>query len=257
MSERAEPRDGRYLYAIAGGVEEIASWEGRRYGPIGIDGGEVYTISAGGLAAVVSDVPNRKIRPERRQLSAHHEVLKRLLGDTALPMSFGVIADSAGAIREILSKNRDALAEQLQRLAGKVEMGLRVVWGVPNIFEYFVHIHPELRAARDRLFGAHREPTQEEKIEMGRMFERILNEDREAHAGAVEEVLAPRCFEIRRNPPRHEREVMHLACLIGRAAQAEFEAGVFEAARRFDDNFAFDYNGPWAPHNFIEIDLKI
>jgi len=239
-------------------VEGVAAREGRGYGPVGIDGGEVYAISGSGLAAVVSDVPNRRIRPERRHLSAHQEVLKRLMEeDTVLPMSFGMIADSPQAVREILSKNRDTLTEQLQRLAGKVEMGLRVVWDVPNIFEYFVNTHPELRAARDRLFGAHREPTLEEKIEMGRMFERIQTEDREAHAGAVEEVLAPRCFEIRRNPPRHEREVMHLACLVGRAARAEFEAGVFEAARRFDDSFAFDYNGPWAPHNFIEIDLKI
>jgi hypothetical protein len=34
-----------------------------------------------------------------------------------------------------------------------------------------------------------------------------------------------------------------------------FEIVDFEAAKHCDNNFAFDYNGPWAPHNFVEIDL--
>jgi hypothetical protein len=50
---------------------------------------------------------------------------------------------------------------------------------------------------------------------------------------------------------------MNLACLVERAAMPQFESRVFEAARQFDNNFAFDYNGPWAPHNFVEINLDL
>lgn len=245
-------KSGRYLYAVVAGSED------RTYGAFGIKEGTVYAIFDGRVAAVVSDVPNDKIRPERRHLAAHHEVLKRLMAEsTVLPMSFGIIADGSTAIRRILSLNRKAFLEQLQRVAGKVEMGLRVVWDVPNIFEYFVNTHPELRVARDRFLGTHREPTQEDKIEVGRMFDRILNEDREAHTERVEEILSPRCFEIKRNSPRNEREVMNLACLVGREAQEEFESAIFEAARLFDSNFSFDYNGPWAPHNFVDVELRL
>ncbi|MFH1596354.1 MAG: GvpL/GvpF family gas vesicle protein, partial [Pseudomonadota bacterium] len=65
--------------------------------------------------------------------------------------------------------------------------------------------------------------------------------------------------EIKRNKCRNESEVMSLACLVGRqaGAQAAFEEGVFAAAKLFDNNFAFDYNGPWAPHNFVELDLQL
>ena len=52
-------------------------------------------------------------------------------------------------------------------------------------------------------------------------------------------------------------EVMNLACLVGREREAQFERGVLEAANLFDNNFAFDYNGPWTPHNFVEIDLEL
>jgi hypothetical protein len=218
----------------------------------------VYSISAGRVAAVVSDVAGEKIRPERVHLAAHQGVLKKLMAEsTPLPASFGMVADSPQAVRNMLARNQHELSEQLRRVAGKVEMGLRVTWDVPNIFEYFVNTHPELRLARDRLLGGHREPTQEQKIEVGRRFERLLNEDRETCADRVEAVLAPHCSEIERKKCRHEREVMNLACLVEREATAQFESDVFEAATQFDNNFAFDFNGPWAPHNFVEIDLEL
>ena len=49
---------------------------------------------------------------------------------------------------------------------------------------------------------------------------------------------------------------MHLACLVERGAQKAFEDGVFEAANRFDNNFSFDFNGPWAPHHFVNVALQ-
>ena len=75
------------------------------------------------------------------------EVISRLMEETTpLPMSFGIIADGPGAVRRILSRNRRAFLQQLANVAGKVEMGLRVTWDVPNVIEYFVLTHPELQA---------------------------------------------------------------------------------------------------------------
>ena len=126
-------------------------------------------------------------------------MLKRLIEDTTpLPMAFGTIADSPQAIHRILVRNRRVFDQQLTRVAGKVEMGLRVTLDVPNIFEYFVNTHTELRLARDRLMSARHEFSQEEKIELGRMFDRLLNEDREDHTSKMERVLAPLCVEFRK-----------------------------------------------------------
>lgn len=252
MAGSSANRTGRYLYAIVDGRAVVGG------DLTGIDGGQVYPIASGHLVAVVSDVPNQKLRPERRHLAAHQGVLKELVeAGGILPMAFGIIADSTEAVEAILAKNRDNLNAQLERVEGKVEMGLRVRWDVPNIFAYFVDAHPQLEAVRNRLFSSNRELTRDEKIELGQLFERLLSADRQAHAQKVEELLAPRCFEFRRNPPRNECEVMNLACLIGCGARAAFEEGVFAAAALFDDHFAFDYNGPWAPHNFVDIDLEI
>lgn len=241
---------GRYLYAITDAVEHPVC------GDIGINGAAVYAVSQGPVAAVVSDVTDRRIRPERKNLAAHHAVVKRLLEDTTvLPVAFGTIADSPQAVRDILKKNSNAFVEQLGRVRGKVEMGLRVAWDVPNIFDYIVNRHPELAALRDEVMGKQRGPSQEDKIELGRRFDRLLTQERERHTEAVVEVLAPHCVDITQNQPREEREVMHLACLVNRDAQKGFEDGVFEAAKRFDNHFAFDFNGPWAPHHFVHVAL--
>jgi hypothetical protein len=240
-----------YLYAIVAAGEPCSS------GSLGIEGQPVYTITEGRVAAVVSGVTSSKIRPQRANLAAHQAVLKCLMAATTpLPMAFGTIAAGPEAIRGILVRNQRAFEEQLQRVAGKVEMGLRVAWDVPNIFEYFVNTHAELRLARDRLVGARHEFTQEEKIELGRMFDRLLHDDREDHTRKIERVLASVCAEFKANPCRNEREVMNLACLVRREAQEEFSAGVFAAAKRFDNNFGFDYSGPWAPHNFVDLELE-
>jgi hypothetical protein len=244
---------GRYLYAIIDGEIDRETSELK-----GMDNGEVYGIGEDGIAAVVSDLVDKRVRPERRRLAAHHNVLKRLMdGHTVLPMVFGVIADGPESIRRILRLNRKAFDEQLDRGRGKVEMGLRVTWDVPNIFEHTLGVHPDLAAYRDQIFRGGREPAQDEKIELGRSFDRLLNADRQDSIDRVVRALEPRCAEIVVSKPRDERDVMNLACLVDRARIGDFEAGVIGAARRFNNDFAFDFNGPWPPHNFVEVELRL
>lgn len=241
-----------YLYALTSALD------GATLGALGLDDGPVYPITRHRVSAVVSPVLG-KLRPERRHLAAHQRVLASLMttATAVLPVSFGVVADGEDAVRRILSLNARRLAANLGRVEGRVEMGLRVTWDVPNIFEYFVDTHPELRDARDRFLLGRGDPTPEDKIEVGRLFETLLNDDRDTHAGRVEEKLGAHCVEMTRNKPRNEREAVSLACLIDRTRQADFAQAVFECAQLFDNQYSFDYNGPWAPHNFVDVALEL
>jgi hypothetical protein len=242
----------RLLYAIIPAAPQL------KYESAGIGETCVYTISEGGISAVVSDIHDRRLRPERRNLAAHQGVLNRLMEfTTPLPMAFGTIAHGAEAVREMLACNLDAISKQLNGVAGRAEMILRVKWDVPNIFEYFVATQRELMLARDRLFGTDREPRQEDKLEIGRLFERLLEEEREALTEKVEQAVSGCGSKIKRNKCRNEMEVMNLACLVPRDRQTAFEDRIFHAARLFDNNFAFDYNGPWPPYNFVELSLEL
>lgn len=244
---------GRYLYAVAEGVPD-----GEVFDYLGLDGSVVHAIGDGEIAAIVSDLANQKLRAERRRLAAHHDVLRRLMNQhEVLPIAFGVVAEGTEAVRRILRINHDAILEQLDRVRGRAEMGLRVSWDVPNIFEYMIGRHEKLKALRDRIFRGGRLPTQDDKIDLGRAFDRLLNEDREDHVQQVSEALDNHVVEIKSNPPRTENEVMNLACLVQRERLSDFEQSVFDVARRFDVNFAFDISGPWPAHNFVEIGLQM
>lgn len=248
----AKASRGRYIYAVVThSADQPLNFKG-------LDDRPIYTIAHRGMAAVVSDLESDRIRPQRRNLAAHRAVLSGLMAveEAVLPMRFGTIAATANEIKSLLASNRETFASQLKQIAGKLEMGVRVVWDVPNIFEYFVDAHPELKEARDRLFGGSNQPSQNDRIELGRMFERLHEADLSAHCATVEEELAPLCAAIKRGALRDDRDIMNLACLVGKDRRAEFEQGVFRAATHFDNNFAFDYNGPWPPHSFAEITIR-
>ncbi len=246
----------RYLYAIIGddAVEDTLAGLGKT----GIGNTKVETLDADGIAAVVSAYRGSSVRPQRTNIAAHQKVLSALLAvTTPLPISFGTIAEDDQAVRTTLRHSHADLEEALERVRGKVEMGLNVRWDLANIFEYFVVRHPPLKELRDTLYAGGREPPRDRKIELGRLFSQLLEEDRERYTDQVEVVLRGCCAEIRRGEPRKEAEVMRLSCLVERDAQATFEAAVFKVAQVFDDHYAFDFNGPWAPHSFVDVPITL
>ncbi len=242
---------GKYIYGFTRSDAPL------RLAVSGLDGKPILAVSDNGVAAVVSDEPGGKLRPERKNLSAHNTVIKEIMKTTTiLPVSFGVVADSDAGIKKILKLNHDSFVSQLKRLEGKVEMGLKIVWDVENIFEFMVKKHRTLELFRDNIFLKPTGATHEEKLELGRMFETVLNQDKENHLATVKGILNDYCCEIKVSTVRDEKTVMKLACLVEKAKLEQFEKGVFEAAKEFDDSYAFDFNGPWAPHNFVDIRLK-
>lgn len=243
---------GRYIYAIVPDLGQLS------LGKIGLEEAEVYAIGDGLVGAVVSNLKAARIRPQRRNMAAHQEVLKQLLLQvTPLPAAFGLVADDDEGIARILHDNREVFLDQLKRVQDCVEMGLRVAWDVPNIFEFFVTAHPELRDLRDDFFRGGGTLTQDQMITLGSRFGGLLEQDREDYTERVEAVMSTCCREVKRNKCRNEKEVMNLACLVNRTDMQRFEQAVEQAAAPFDDNYAFDFTGPWAPHNFVEMDIKL
>jgi hypothetical protein len=252
------PSAGSYLYALTvrgvsvdfvGLTPVSASTASAPAGP--------ELVPAGDLVFVVSPFEGGEIRPERRNLAAHQGVLKRLMDAEVafLPVSFGVVAPSNDDLAKLVRPNHDELLLEITRLAGKVEMGVKVSWDVPNIFQFFVFRNPDLGEMRDRVMSKPAGPSQEEKIALGKAFEAILLQTRERHSATVMGVLGPCVQEFKLDPPKDEKQVMNLSCLVDRTSRADFEKAVFEAAGLFDNNYAFDYNGPFPPYHFVRLSL--
>jgi hypothetical protein len=243
---------GIYVYGITDAGEDLPA------ALTGIEGRGVETIAAGGLAAVVSRGFGRKIRAQRSNLAGHHKLLQHLVARRAVvPCAFGTVAADDDQVCEMLRVNQDALADQLDLLRGKVEMSLGVYWNTSNIFEFFIATNRELKEMRDRAFRPGREPSLDERLDLGRRFEALLEQCRRRHVDQVTGLLNPYCAAIRAVDPGQEQMIMKLVCLVRQEDRARFEQGVHEAARKFDDHYCFKYSGPWAPFDFVDVDLSL
>ena len=113
----------KYIYGI---IEEAKPM---RFSFLGVGDAEVYTVNHRELAAVVSDTALEEIDPTRKDVRAHTVVQDELLKICSLlPMGFGMIADSKDDVLKLLEKNYQGLSRELVRLAGKVEVELKVYW---------------------------------------------------------------------------------------------------------------------------------
>jgi hypothetical protein len=252
MSTLTAVEAGFYLYGI------IDAHDGLDVSTPGIDGGNIETVEADGIAAVVTRVSRSTIRPQRANLAAHNNLLRSLVEHQGvIPCAFGMIASSEEQLRNVLHANHDKLLGLLTRLRGMVEMSLSVFWNTSNIFEFFVGMNQELKQMRDRVFRPGREPSLDERLELGRTFETLLQQCRERHTQQVLDTLSPYCSDIRAVNPGAEQMIMKLVCLVPKCGRDRFEEGIQEAARHFDDQYNFKYSGPWAPFDFVDVDIDL
>ncbi len=241
--------DARYVYAIVPPGTVMPE------GLVGLGDAPVRRIDVGAVAAVCSDHDGSRIMPRRANIAVHQAVLRALAGESSvLPMSFGTVADDEDALRTMLEEQSGALVESMERVDGCVEMGLRLAWDVEDVFGHVLSRHPDLVAFRDAL-AASGEVTRDEQMELGRRFERTLEAEREAHEHFVREAVGDLVRAIEPRPTRDTTQIVDFACLVPRDAVEAFESAVHQAAERLDESYVFDLNGPWAPHNFVRLNL--
>jgi hypothetical protein len=250
MANTSMSTPGKYLYGFVEGDFQLAGEL------LGLANAPVHSIRLEDIAAIVSDHPVEKLSLLRKNVEPHHRVIREISAQsTLIPATFGHISDNDEQIRAVLRVNHTEIREELRRLLGKAEMGVKLVWDVDNIFDFLVGADRELRSRRDRVFGKSR-PTMEDKLELGAFFDKLHKRERERLSNQIVEALRPVAGEFRMNPPADEKVVLNAAFLIERAREKEFEEALYRAANLFDSNFALDYNGPWPPYNFVRLTLK-
>ena len=95
-----------------------------------------------------------------------------------------------------------------------------------------------------------------EKLQIGGRFEALLKRDRDRYTRVLVEALAGVTHEVAYGTPRTEKVVCQAGFLIDRGAAAQFEATLRAAAGLFDQNYSFDYSGPWPAYSFVRLRLQ-
>ncbi len=237
---------GKFLYAV------ILSDREREFGPIGLEGRRVYAILYRDIAAVVSDNPVTEIKFLRKNLSPYHLTIRKIAEEyTTIPAKFGQLAADTDKVSRVLEANYREIREELARLEGKVEMGLKVSWTLENVFEYVVGKSRELRELRDRLLRRSASLTRQQLIDMGALAYDKLKEMREGITEKVITMLQDSIEEAEIADPTEEKVVMHGAFLIRKDRQNDFAAAAQKVADLLGEDYAVKVDGPWVPFSFV------
>jgi len=240
---------GRYIYCVT------RSDAAANLNIKGIDDLPVSSVSVNGLAAVVSPSEVKRYRLSRQYTLAHETVIEKVMEHgTVLPVRFGTVAENEQLIRRKLLTQRAAdLQEHLERMDGKVEMGVKVLWNTDRIYADILERNSTIRALRDRLADLPPEETHYDRIQLGKMVEDALTARKVEDANWIAERLSPYALELRRNDVYGETMVLNASLLIEAEREAELDAAVEAIDHELNGLVTIKYVGPLPPFNFVNL----
>ncbi len=192
------------------------------------------------IAAVYSQYHGAAPRTEVAHLWCHEAVVEALLDrHSVLPVRFGALLADEAELTALLRERHDSFVAGLARVAGRVEVSVRVLWPAPPVVS-------APRPAADengRAYLARR--MAEEQAREARL--------REAHkrADALHAALDHLAVAHVRQVLPHERVLLSAAYLIPREALDPFRATV-AALGKANQDIRLLCTGPWPAYHFVD-----
>jgi len=267
---------GIYLYGIAPAFVAGTPLHSEGVQP----GGAVEFLVQGSLAAVASPVSLEEFAPEKvethlkagevqwveEKAFAHATVLQELMQRAPVvpvPVRFGILFRDRDRLLSLLAAKERELASLLERLAGRMEWGVKAHCREEAFTEALAREDPEVRGLRERLqrFPPGMAYLQRKKLEL--LLEEKAQERLPQWAGQVHEALAGVCeeaevLEIREELEGKETVVLHGAYLVPEEYTGRFRGELERLGGEFScRGLRFVLSGPWPPYHFAQVDLDI
>jgi hypothetical protein len=240
-----------YVYGVAAGV----AGGGSPVSADGVDGQSVELVERGGLAALVSDAPKVPVRANRRNLTAHAQVLGEVVAERCvLPMQFGVVMPDRGAVAdELLGAHAERLVAHLQAFEPYVELDVRVLCPEDALLRSVVAKRPDIAELRASLEGRPPDATYYERIRLGELVAQAVAARRQGIEERTVELLEPLAAAAEAGETLHEQMLANVAFLVRRADVERFDRTVDQLGAELGDEVRISYVGPLAPHRFVDL----
>jgi glycosyltransferase involved in cell wall biosynthesis len=219
-----------YVYALTDAPERpLPDCRGHR-------GARLCVHAHDGVAAVCTRHGHIEPRPDEAALWRHERVTEALMADRAvLPVRFGTTVADEDALTAMLAERHAEFRAGLERVRGRVEIGVRALWTPPGPAP-----EPDAAAGAEAAEGP------------GRAYLRARLDERaraERLADALHGALAPRAAAARRRVLVTPRMLLSAAYLIERDGVDEFLAAV-DAVAAEHPKVQLLCTGPWPAHSF-------
>jgi len=258
--------DGWYLYGVThAGVElgdAYTTFDGALPRPFLVIDGEVAAIT-GKVSLEEFDearLPDLLNDPGWLipRATAHQDVLERALpGGPVVPFRFGTVYRDERAVRTFLRSNAHELTTALERLSGRVEMGVKVfadrdvlTAALRDTDAPVAELETEIASAPEGRAYMLRRRADRLLDEAVQQFEQECAAESHAAFSAVADDVAV-------NPPqpaelsgRSEEMILNGAYLL-QSVEAINDVAQELAQRYGGSGVTFDVTGPWPPYNFV------
>jgi hypothetical protein len=249
---RNDSTEGRYVYCV------IRSNEPLSFGSLGLgpEPSDVHTVHHRDIAAVVSKTPIVVQDPTRENVLRHQQVNETVMQKhTVIPMSFGTVFKTNDDIIELLRSAYDAFSDVLNKMQGKFEFGLKVLWDRDHIIREIEEEDEDIRRLKGEI-SSQKGSTYFARMQYGRLIDAALQSRSERYVAEIFDALRSVSVASRSNKPIGDKMIMNAAFLVSREMEQAFDGRVKEIGQQYD-KLTFKYTGPWPPYNFVNIRLKL
>jgi len=247
----------RYVYCVVLG--EVVDWELR-----GLDERPVRAICAAGLTALVHDCPavpyqGDDVERVKVWVLAHSDVVDAAWErtGTVLPMSFDRIVrpgdglDADEQVAHWLAAEGDGFRATLERLRGKVELGVQLLWEPRVIAEAVAASDAEIQALQAELAGKSKGAAYFSQQKIERALRQALTaraeEDYRACFRQITALFPEVCVnELKKLPDR--QMILNLSVLVPRERVSELGALLTSFQ---SEGIEVRFTGPWPPYSFV------
>lgn len=225
----------------------------------GLDDKDLEIITHRDLSVVVSAAGKERQPATRNALLRHTIVLEEIMKhQQILPIRFGIVANNQeDVVNNVLKANYWNFKDLLQKLDGKKELGLKVLWNQAAVLNSLLETDQEIRHLRDSLLGKSETAIYHDKIKLGRMVEAAVIAKQNELKNDILETLAVLADEYRENRLLTDAMILNAAFLIPMENESLFDERLDALSEKYKDFLTFKYTAIAPPYNFINLVIKV
>jgi len=249
-----------YVYAV------IPTSEQGFFEVAGVDApgrhGEVYAVPSHDIAAVVSASPLADYRGLKRDqavryLLAHQRVVETVMHDfPILPTRFGTVLPGEDWVHRLLAQGEDLLRTALERLAGRVQMEVVVLWNLQEVFQE-IGQEAHIVQLKEEIANLPPEKALVERLAVGQMVQAALEQRRATLRAYVIHPLRELALDVVINASMDDSMVANVALLLDQAGREALDRQLELLDQEFEGQLLFRRVGPLPPYSFATVDVQV
>lgn len=237
-----------YLYAIIDRPEAPLPDEP------GLEGAPLFSVSHRDIVAVASPLTADQVSVTEANLWQHEEIVEALMVDRAvLPVRFGTVLADESALQDVMVAHYADFVADLDRVRGRVELGLRVLWDSDEQGSRGARATPVAFRLQEQGSRGDGRAYMMARLEEERQ-RRAWRERAETLATKLHTPLAERAVDSTHEVLVTTRFLLKAAYLVERGEVTAFQREV-KALNAAYPELRFLCTGPWPAYNFVNVKL--